>query len=81
MLRSLSNETKYKQNISIKLNTIERYDTTIYIADVVINDADYLKTAFANNAYGKNITATTSETAKNNKAILAINGDYYGNRI
>ena len=74
-----STDNSYEDdNISIKLNTIERYDTTIYIADVVINDADYLKTAFANNAYGKNITATTSEIAKNNKAILAINGDYYG---
>lgn len=65
-------------NITINLSTIKKYDTTIYIADVVLNDSKYLKSAFANNSYGKNITATTSEIAKNNNAILAINGDYYG---
>lgn len=72
-------DTSYEDdNISISLNTIEEYNTTIYIADIVLNDNKYLKTAFANNSYGKNVTATTSETARNNNAILAINGDYYG---
>ena len=75
---TIDNDTYIDDNISIKLNTIRKYDTTIYIADIYINDANYLKTAFANSSYGKNITATTSETAKNNNAILAINGDYYG---
>jgi exopolysaccharide biosynthesis protein len=37
-----------------------------------------LKTALAQNTYGTNITAKTSETATANNAILAINGDYYG---
>lgn len=37
-----------------------------------------MKTAFANNSYGKNITAKTSTIAEDNNAILAINGDYYG---
>ena len=39
---------------------------------------DYLKTAFAQNTYGTNVTAKTSVTAVNNSAILAVNGDYYG---
>ena len=37
-----------------------------------------MKTALAQNTYGTNITAKTSETAAANNAILAINGDYYG---
>lgn len=72
-------DTSYKDdNISININTYRAYDTNIYVADIVLTDASYLKTAFANNAYGKNIVASTSEIASSNNAILAINGDYYG---
>lgn len=68
------------ENIKIKMSTITKYDTKIYIADVQISNTEYLKTAFANNTYGRNIKETTSEIASNNNAILAINGDYYGFR-
>lgn len=72
-------ETSYSDdNITITLTEYREYDTTIYVADVTVSSAEYLKTAFANNAYGKNVTAKTSDTASNVNAILAINGDYYG---
>lgn len=75
----ISNDNYYKDdNIEITLSTIRKYDTTIYIADVIVSDASYLKTAFANNSYGKNITDSTSSIAESNNAIIAINGDYYG---
>ena len=64
--------------ISITLNRYREYDSDIYVADIRLASADLLKTAFAQSAYGKNITAKTSETAQENNAILAINGDYYG---
>ena len=50
------------------------------MADVTVSDASDLKTALANNTYGRNITDTTSDMAANNNAVLAINGDYYGAR-
>ena len=65
-------------NITITLKTYRENDTNIYVADVVVNDSSFLKTAFANNAYGKNVTAKTSSIAESVNAILAINGDYYG---
>ena len=65
------------ENIKIELSTYRENNTTIYVADIYAN-IDYLKTAFANNTYGKNITSKTSNIASNNNAILAINGDYYG---
>lgn len=68
------------ENISIVINKYREYDTDIYVADIQIASAEYLKTAFASDAYGKNVTEKTSETAGNNNAILAINGDYYGVR-
>lgn len=40
----------------------------------------YFKTAFADDTYGRNITAKTSEIAESKNAVLAINGDYYGAR-
>lgn len=67
-------------NIKINITTKKEYDTAIYIADIQITDISYLKTALANNTYGRNIKATTSEIAQSNDAIFAINGDYYGFR-
>lgn len=64
--------------MSIIITEYRENDTSIYVADVKLSSADYLKTAFAENTYGKNITEKTSEIAANNNAILAINGDYYG---
>ena len=53
---------------------------TYYVADVTIGDATVLKSAFAQNSFGENITETTSETAEDNGAVFAVNGDYYGFR-
>ncbi len=63
---------------TITLSTYWENDTDIYLADVVLSSADQLKTALAEDAYGKNITEKTSEMAESNNAVLAINGDYYG---
>ncbi|MBF8969969.1 phosphodiester glycosidase family protein [Streptococcus sp. NLN76] len=72
-------DTSYTDdNIQISLETITTNDTTVYVADIHVSSADYLKTALAQNTYGTNITAKTSETASSNNAILAVNGDYYG---
>lgn len=65
-------------NISIVVTEYREYDSDIYVADVQVASAEYLKTAFAQDAFGKNVTEKTSEIAENNGAILAINGDNYG---
>ena len=72
-------DSSYKDdNISVNLSETTVNSTQVYVADVTVSSSDYLKTAFAQNAFGTNVTAKTSETAKNNNAILAVNGDYYG---
>lgn len=65
-------------NIKITLKEYYEYDTVIYVADIYLKDSSYLKTAFAKNSYGKNVTDKTSSIASSVNAILAINGDYYG---
>ncbi len=67
-------------NISITLTEYREHDTSIYVADVLLAAPLYLRTAFAQGAYGKNVTEKTSVIASENNAILAINGDYYGAR-
>ena len=72
-------DTSYSDdNISVTLTEKTVSNTQVYIADVTVSSSEYLKTAFAQNTYGNNVTAKTSETAANNNAFLAVNGDYYG---
>ena len=61
--------------------TTERVDgTTVYVADITVDDPSLLQTALANNTYGRNYTEKTSSMASEHNAIFAINGDYYGFR-
>jgi exopolysaccharide biosynthesis protein len=72
-------DTSYSdENIQITITEERIYNTTVYVADIQVSSPEYLKTAFAQNAYGKNVTDTTSDIASSVNAILAINGDYYG---
>ncbi|MBQ3481588.1 MAG: phosphodiester glycosidase family protein [Oscillospiraceae bacterium] len=65
-------------SISIDITEERVGDTTVYVADVHLASAEYLKTAFADNTYGRNVTDTTSAIAESVGAILAVNGDFYG---
>lgn len=67
-------------HIAIQLQTLRKDDTTYYVADITLTDPSYLRTAFAQDTYGRNINERTSDIAANVDAILAINGDYYGFR-
>lgn len=72
-------ENSYEdENISINITTKVVDNTTVYIADVVLSDADFLKTAFARDTFGTNVTEKTSAQAEAKGAILAVNGDFYG---
>lgn len=68
------------ENMSISLRTCYENDTMIYVADIQVDSPELLKTALSRNSYGRNVTASTSATASNVNAILAINGDNYGSR-
>ncbi len=77
--------TTYKSSTtSIDISTVVTGSgddkVTYYVADVVVDDATRIRSAFANNQFGENITADTSDIAADNGAVFAINGDYYGFR-
>lgn len=76
---TVSDSNSYRDNnISINVAEYRRNDTSVYVADVKISSPEYLKTAFAQGSFGKNVTQKTSEISADNGAIIAINGDYYG---
>lgn len=68
------------EDIAINITTKYEYDTKIYIADVTVSDVSFLRSGLANGVFGRNIKETTSDIAKENNAIFAINGDFYGFR-
>lgn len=68
------------ENISIVITEHRVENTTVYVADVNIKSVSFLKTAFAEDKYGKNVKEKTSVTAANKNALLAVNGDYYSAR-
>lgn len=72
------------ENIEIAIDQITKGEgedkITYFVADVKLKEASYLRSAFAKNSFGRNILETTSQIAKDNNAIFAINGDYYGFR-
>lgn len=74
-------DTSYQdENMSIYITKYEVDDTVVYVADIQISSAEYLKTALAQSAFGRNVTDETSDIAESVNAILAINGDYYGSQ-
>lgn len=81
---TLTATTYESDDASIAISTVvtgSGEDTvTYYVADVTLSDATVLRSAFAQNAFGTNITETTSDIAADNDAVFAINGDYYGFR-
>lgn len=68
------------QNITITITEYREHDTTIYVADITVKDTSYLKAAFAEDIYGRNVKQKTSVIAGEHDAILAINGDFYGSQ-
>ena len=53
---------------------------SVYIADVTVSDVSFLWAGLANGIFGRNIKETTLDIAKENNAIFAINGDFYGRK-
>src|SRR5690349_16994819 len=72
-------DTSYtSSNSSIAVSTVVTgtgdATVTYYVADVSLSDATELRSAFAQNSFGENITENTSDIAADNNAIFAING-------
>lgn len=74
-------ETVYKsENVSVELTYHEIDGLRYYVQDVYVRKIDYLKTAFAEDTYGRGFEEHPVDMAVNNNAVCAVSGDYYGAR-
>ena len=80
MQEEIEQEETTQDGITVELTEYRENDTTIYVADVWVQDPSQLKTALAGGTYGKNVKDATSDIAEDVDAILAVNGDFYGAR-
>lgn len=75
----LSSDTMYiSSNVNVTLIKVEKNDVTYYIEDIYIRDIEFFKTAFAQDAYGRNLSDWVFDMAADHDAVCAINGDFYG---
>lgn len=84
VMRTVNEVNSYSSdNIQFTTNKVEigsgSDKITYYVSDIYVSNVKYFKTAFAYGEYGKNYKETTLDMAVDNNALLAINGDYYGN--
>jgi exopolysaccharide biosynthesis protein len=77
---TLQASTTGTSGVSTSLSELRYLDTTVYVVDVYADDPTSILAAFAQDTYGRNVTAATSEIASSVGASVAINGDYYGTR-
>lgn len=63
-------------NISVTITKVKNEELTYFVADIYIAELKYLRTAFAGDADTMGHTGLTTTVAKDNNAIIAINGDY-----
>ena len=78
---TLNTATAYEDDTKvIAIETYERNSTQIHVATDTIKGDASIKTALADETYGRNVKAKTSTTAQSVNAVLAVNGDYYGAR-
>ena len=80
----VSTDTTYTSpNISISVETFIEgsgdEQVTYYVADVYMADITCIQTGFAEDTYGVGYTDTVLDMDQASDAILAMNGDYYGN--
>ena len=76
----IATENSYSSpNISITVTEETLGQTTYYLADIYVRDITCFRTALANNTYGSGFRDSIEDMALLNNALLAVNGDYYGN--
>ena len=73
-------ENSYSSSdLSITVNEVNEGNLTYYVADIYVRDITCFRTALANNTYGSGFRDSITGMAALNNALLAVNGDYYGN--
>lgn len=80
----ITDNTYKSKDLQIEITKVETGEgddkVTYFVADVKLQNPDRIERAFAKDEVGTNIVEKMSSLVEKNKAILAINGDYYSFR-
>ena len=66
-------------DIAITVTEVNEDNLTYYVADIYVRDITCFRTALASDTYGSGFRDSIEGMAALNNALLAVNGDYYGN--
>jgi len=66
-------------DLSITVNEVNDGNITYYLADIYVRDITCFQTALASDTYGSGFRDSIAGMAALKGALLAVNGDYYGN--
>ncbi len=66
-------------SVSVTRHQTQDGSVTYYVADIYLKDVTYLRSALAQDTYGSGYRDSIENMALLNQALLAVNGDYYGN--
>ena len=74
-------ENSYRsRDIYVTVTKVEQNGITYYVEDIYVRYLENLRTAFAQDTYGKGFTEFPVDIAARIGAVCAVNGDYYGSR-
>lgn len=75
----ISDDSTYKsKNVNLTITKVQKNGVTYYVEDIYVRYISNFMTALADDTYGVSITDLVLNMAKDNNAIAAVNGDYYG---
>lgn len=66
-------------DLAITVTEVTEDNLTYYVADIYVRDITCFQTALAEDTYGSGFRDSITGMAALNNALLAVNGDYYGN--
>ncbi len=66
-------------SVTVTEETLDNGRVTYYLADIYLRDVTAFQTALARNTYGSGYRDGVSDMAALSNALVAVNGDYYGN--
>ena len=79
VVRTENSYTSPGVSITVTERTLAGENVTYYLADIYVKDVTSFQTALAKNTYGSGYREDITDMAAMTNALVAINGDYYGN--
>ena len=76
----IETENSYRSpDLSVTVSEVNDGNITYYLADIYVRDITCIQTALASDTYGSGFRDSIAGMAALKGALLAVNGDYYGN--